>query len=83
MIATGASPGQGTLHMAPEKAPDGLFASVVIHNRKTNEAVRYTIPDELGPRIIEWNRSLNPSGRFDAVMNAEGIFQAHPVQNPN
>ena len=38
MIATQASPGQGTLQIAPEKAPAGFMAVIVIRNRKTGEA---------------------------------------------
>ncbi|HEY8670006.1 MAG TPA: hypothetical protein VIL63_04130, partial [Terriglobales bacterium] len=30
MIATQASPGQGTLQVSPEKAPDGMMAVIVI-----------------------------------------------------
>jgi formylmethanofuran dehydrogenase subunit E len=43
MIATQASPGQGTLQVALEKAPAGLLAVAVLRNRKTGEGVRYTI----------------------------------------
>jgi formylmethanofuran dehydrogenase subunit E len=50
MIATGASPGQGNLQIAPEKAPAGLFAMLEVRNRKTGEAVRYDVPQEIGPR---------------------------------
>ncbi|HEY6995638.1 MAG TPA: formylmethanofuran dehydrogenase subunit E family protein [Xanthobacteraceae bacterium] len=35
MLATQASPGQGTLQVAAEKAPAGLLAVVVIRDRKT------------------------------------------------
>ena len=43
MIATQASPGQGTLQIAPEKALDGLMAVIVIKDRKTGEgfAIQY------------------------------------------
>jgi hypothetical protein len=83
MIATGASPGQGTLHIAPEKASAGLFASIVIRNSRTGEAARYNIPGEVGLKVIEWNRSLDPSGRFDAAMNADGVFQVNTSKNAN
>ena len=79
MLATGASPGQGTLHVAPETAPAGQLAVVVIRNRKTGEGVRYAIAGSWGPKIIEWNSSLDPSARYDAVMNAEGLFTAEAV----
>ena len=76
MLATGASPGQGTLQIAPEKAPVGQFAVVVIRNRKTGEGVRYAIAGTWGPKIIEWNKTLDPARRYDAVMSAEGLFSA-------
>ena len=37
MIATQASPGQGTFRMASEKAPPGSLATIVIRNRKAGE----------------------------------------------
>lgn len=52
MIATHASPGQGTLQISPEKAPKGMTAVVVIKNRKTGEGLRYTVTDEWLPKIL-------------------------------
>ena len=46
MIATQASPGQGTLQISADKAPDGMMAVIVIKNRKTGDGLRYTIADE-------------------------------------
>ena len=37
MLATNTSPGQDTLLIAPEKAPAGMLAVVVVRNRKTGE----------------------------------------------
>ncbi len=74
MIATGASPGQGTLQISPEKAPDGLMAVIVITNRKTGEGLRYTISDEWLPKILSWIKS-DPPARYDAAMSADGLFQ--------
>jgi hypothetical protein len=31
-------------------------------------------------KLAEWNRTLDPHGRYDAVMNAEGLFEAVPMQ---
>ena len=45
MLATNASPGQGTLVIAPEKASAGMLAVVVVRNRKTDEGFRYTVAD--------------------------------------
>jgi len=61
MLATDASPGQGTLAIAPEKAPAGLLAVVIVRNRKTGEGLRYTVADNWLPKVMEWNkRSIPP-----------------------
>jgi formylmethanofuran dehydrogenase subunit E len=75
MIATQASPGQGTLQMAADKAPPGLLAMIIIRNRKTGEALRYTITDDWLPKILGWNKS-DPPARFDAAMAAEALFNS-------
>jgi formylmethanofuran dehydrogenase subunit E len=79
MIATQASPGQGTLQIASEKAPDGLMAVIVIKDRKTGEGLRYTISDEWLPKILAWLKS-DPSARYDLAMSAEGLFQVESVK---
>jgi formylmethanofuran dehydrogenase subunit E len=79
MIATHASPGQGTLQISPEKAPEGMTAVVVIKNRKTGEGLRYTVTDEWLPKILAWLKA-DPSERYDAMMNAEGLFQVEQVK---
>jgi formylmethanofuran dehydrogenase subunit E len=79
MIATQASPGQATLQIAAEKAPSGSYAVVIIRNRKTGEALRYTISDDWAPKILDWNRTLDPPGRYDAAMGAGGLFQVGPA----
>ena len=81
MIATQASPGQGTLQIAPERAPAGLLAMVVIRNRKTGEALKYVIIDAWLPTILDWNKTRDPAGRFEAAMQADGLFQVD-VQPP-
>ena len=77
MIATHTSPGQGTLQISPDKAPDGMMAVIVITNRKSGESVRYTIADEWLPKILGWIKS-DPSARYDSAMSAEGLFQVEP-----
>ncbi len=79
MIATQTSPGQGTLQISPDKAPDGAMAVIVIRNRKTGEGLRYTISDEWLPRILGWIKS-DPSSRYDSAMGAEGLFQVEPTK---
>jgi formylmethanofuran dehydrogenase subunit E len=78
MIATQASPGQGTLQIASEKAPAGLMAMVVIRNRKTGEALKYSVSDEWLPKILGWNK-FEPLARFDAAMAAEDLFTSEPA----
>ena len=79
MIATQASPGQGTLAVAPERAPSGLLAVVVVRDRKTGAGLRYSIADSWLERIVAWNRTLDPIGRYQAVMAAEGLFDVVPA----
>jgi formylmethanofuran dehydrogenase subunit E len=78
MLATGASPGQGTLQISPEKAPPGAMAVIVIRNRKTGEGLKYTISDEWLPKILSWNKS-DPAGRYDSAMSAEDLFRSETV----
>ena len=75
MIATQASPGQGTLQVAAEKAPAGLLAVVVVRDRKSGAALRYAVKDEWMARIADWNKTLDPAGRYQAVMSADGLFE--------
>lgn len=70
MIATTASPGQGTLRVAPEKAPAEHMGVVVIRSRKDGRALRYTLPDALRGPLAEWNKTHDPMGRFKVVMDA-------------
>jgi formylmethanofuran dehydrogenase subunit E len=79
MIATKASPGQGTLQISPDKAPDGAMAVIVIRNRKTGEGLKYTIADAWLPKILGWIKS-DPAARYDSAMSAEGLFQVEPVK---
>jgi formylmethanofuran dehydrogenase subunit E len=74
-IATVASPGQRTLMMAKEKPPVGAMAVVVVRKKQSEEGFRYTLADSWLPKLAEWNRTLDASGRYDAVMQAEGLFE--------
>lgn len=76
LIATTASPGQGSLRVAAEKAPEGTFAVAVITHKQSGASVKYTIAESWMPRLVEMNKTLDEAGRFDAVMKAEGLFQA-------
>jgi formylmethanofuran dehydrogenase subunit E len=74
MLATHTSPGQGSLQISPDNAPDGIMAVVVITNKKTGEALRYSITDDWLPKILAWLKS-DPPTRYDNAMSAEGLFQ--------
>jgi formylmethanofuran dehydrogenase subunit E len=80
MIATQASPGQGTLRVMTEKAPPGVLAAIVVHERKGGVAVRYEVKDTWMPKVVEWIRTLDPMGRYQAVMAADGLFEVSAVQ---
>jgi formylmethanofuran dehydrogenase subunit E len=82
VLATNASPGQETLVIAAEKAPAGLLAVAIVRNRKTGEGFRYTVADSWLPKVIEWNKTLDPDERFDAAMKAEGLFEVAAAPAP-
>jgi formylmethanofuran dehydrogenase subunit E len=79
MLATQASPGQGTLQVAAEKAPAGLLAVVVVRDKKSGAGVRYAVKDEWLAKIVDWNKTLDPAGRYQAAMSAPGLFEVAPV----
>ena len=83
MIATQASPGQGTLQVMAEKAPPGVLASIVVRERKGSARVRYTVKDEWLPKIVEWITTLDPMGRYQAVMAADGLFEVSLGHQPS
>lgn len=81
MLATQATPGQKTLVMSPEKAPPDYMAVIIAKNRKTGEAVRYTIAKEWHPKILAW-REMSPVERYEVGMTAEGLFSVEAAQWP-
>ncbi len=74
-IATVASVGQRTLQIALEKAPLGAMAVIIVRHKQSGAAVKYTVPDSWVPKLIDMNRTLDTHGRYDAVMNADGLFE--------
>jgi len=78
-IATTASVGQRSLTVAAEKAPPGMAAVAVIRPRKGGPGLRYAIPMASLKRLGEMNATLDPPGRWDAVMKADGLFTVEPV----
>jgi formylmethanofuran dehydrogenase subunit E len=79
MLATQASPGQGTLQVAAEKAPAGLLALVVVRDKKSGAGLRYTIAEQWMAKIVDWNKNLDPAGRYQAAMAAPGLFEVGPA----
>jgi formylmethanofuran dehydrogenase subunit E len=79
MLATHTSPGQGTLKISPDEAPDGMMAVIVIQNRKTGEGLRYSISDDWLPKILGWLK-VDPPARYDAAMSADGMLQVEPLK---
>ena len=69
-IATVATAGQRTLQIAPEKAPAGAMAVIIIRNKQTGEAIKYTVADSWLSKLADWNRMLDAQGRYDQVMKA-------------
>jgi formylmethanofuran dehydrogenase subunit E len=78
-IATYASVGQRTLTIAPEKAPPGTAAVIVIRPRQGGAGFKYTIPMTALGKLGPMNKDRDPRGRYDAVMAAEGLFQVEPI----
>jgi len=78
-IATQASVGQRTLTIAPQKAPDGAAAVIVIRPRQGGAGFKYTIPLSALAELAPMNRDLDPRGRYDAVMAADGLFTVEPT----
>ena len=82
-IATMASAGQGTLQVAAEKAPEGFMGVAVIRSKATGAGVKYTITESWLPKLLEMNKTLDPMGRYEAVMNASDLFTVEPVAAAN
>jgi formylmethanofuran dehydrogenase subunit E len=81
-IATMASAGQGTLQVSPDKAPEGLMGVALIRSKATGAGVKYTIAESWIPRLIEMNKTYDPMGRYNAVMDAPDLFTVELVPPP-
>jgi len=81
MLAVYASPGQGTLQIAPEKSLPGTFAVVVIRPRKGGDGLKYTVPMALMSKLSEINAMmLDPMDRYNVVMVLPDLFTVEPVK---
>lgn len=79
-IATHASVGQRSLVISPEPAPEDAAAVIVIRPRRGGDGIRYTIPMTALGKLRSFNDTLDPGGRYDAVMAADGLFQSEPIR---
>jgi hypothetical protein len=80
MLAVYASPGQGTLQIAAEKAPPGTFAMVIIKPRKGGAGLKYTVPMSVMPKLDEINRTIeDPRSRYTAVMAIPNLFAVETI----
>ncbi|MFZ0094703.1 MAG: hypothetical protein WAK97_12345, partial [Pseudolabrys sp.] len=68
------------LTIAPEKAPPETAAVIVIRPRKGGAGFKYTIPTSALAKLGPMNKTLDPRGRYDAVMAADGMFLVEPAQ---
>jgi hypothetical protein len=73
-IATTASAGQRSLVIAQEKAPEGAIAVAIIRPRKGGPGFKYTIPASALGVLGPMNATLDPKGRWGAVMKTDGLF---------
>lgn len=81
MLAVSASPGQGTLQIAPEKASRETFAVVVIRPRQGGDGLRYHVPISHIAKLAEINRNMQvPLDRYNAVMGIPDLFTVEPVK---
>jgi hypothetical protein len=78
-LATFASVGQRTLTIASEKAPAGDAAVIVIRPRQGGAGFKYTVPMSALGKLGPMNKDLDPRGRYDAVMAADGLFLVEPT----
>jgi hypothetical protein len=78
-IATHASVGQRSLIVAPEKAPAGDAAVIVIRPRHGGPGFKYTIAMGTLAKLGPMNKNLDPRGRYDAVMAVDDLFQVEAV----
>ena len=78
-LATLASVGQRSLVIANEKAPAGMIAVAIVRPRTGGAGLTYSIPASALAKLGPMNANLDPRGRYDAVMAAEGLFQVEPI----
>ena len=78
-IATMASVGQGSLQVAPDKAPDDAMGVAVIRSKATSAGLKYTIPAAWISKLEDMNKQYDPMGRYNAVMTAPNLFSVETL----
>lgn len=78
-LATYASVGQRSVTLAPDKAPEGAIAVAVIRPRKGGPGFKYTVPSSALAKLGPMNPTLDPAGRWDAVMTEDGLFSVEAI----
>jgi hypothetical protein len=68
MLATYASPGQGSLTVANEPAGDSEFGRVIIAQKTGDRRLEYVIPQSAAAALLAANRGA-PLDRWNAIMN--------------
>jgi hypothetical protein len=44
-------------------------------SRPSGGGVRYAVADEWMAKIVDWNKNLDPAGRYQAAMSVPGLFE--------
>lgn len=80
MIATASSPGQGTLEISAEKAPTHLLGVAIIRHKQSGVQLKYTVARSWLDTLIKWNEVHDEKGRYNAVMQANNLFEVNTSQ---
>ncbi len=80
MIATVSTPGQNSLRVLQRRSDPNTFGVAIITNKKTGQALRYTLPNSVRSQLDSWNQSLTERERYDAVMKApaDTLYKVEP-----
>jgi hypothetical protein len=54
------------------------MAVVIVRHKQSGAAVKYTVADSWLSKLVEMNKSLEPRGRYVAIMAADGLFGVTP-----
>ncbi len=81
MLVTTASPGQGTLRVSAEPAPDGQHGRVLIRHPKSGRTLEYLIPASIDSLVKDASRG-DPDRRWTLIMDApeERIFTRRMIK---